>query len=1062
MSKTKKIASPFCTGGGGFDFEELVATTYLIAMLSNDIPRGLEQGYVKSVSFQQKYKGLSVDDIIVTVQDKDVEIRLCLSAKHSLAFTDNKLFNEVIGYCWQDFNKGNLIGIVVAPSSYSQRISRHLQELLNWAKTSPNPSDFLAKANLYKEKKAFTNLFKMVLGQAKKQAITDNELWKFLSSLRVLDFDLENFGSRDVVASLNQLRRSLTNPDIEQAKNLFARLKLLVSKYKKSAGTITIDTLNNSFSKSFSFYSPSNLEVQLKQIKEVCLIQVNNQIQRQKNNKKYIPDVFMEVDEIKEKIRYFVDPVLFWHKTVEDILRTDFSFLNENLKVLGLKPFLLNPPKGLLKDINVDEVNIKCEKLLSFMNTKLTQIEEFSVKNIREKISADKLHYFDSHTYEFGNLWKYKNKIERLIEYTQMLKARVVILTSGAGKGKTNFVCDFAENFINKKSFLSLFFLAKEFDNVTLNNIPKNILDRIFCGSFQGTFDDFLKQVQQICKKDNSTFTIIIDGLNENMNIPVFSKKLEDFIEYLLKYDCIRILVTCRTEYFKQRFSNFKTSSFLSSTIFIDQLHNRMAKQKKDRLFDAYFNFFRISPANIYADAYEKLVDDPLLLRIFCETYGNPISSKKLTILPNTYDIYNDSLFQKYIEKKLLDIAEKTNTQQRGAIKRINFVDVLKNVALNMIEKEIFLNIPLQDIVTSKNENEVFQFVDEEIILHRTLVTNDALDTKNEVLNFTFDEFRDYLLAYCLVKEIYPKDKKGFEEKIDKFVNPKLPISEGLSRYLFYFAKKIADKTLLTILESKKWFQDVFLIGIFSIDDRYVTKQDIELIIEKFKEDTNNSLLIIRSLFVRFDTEIFKNLNIDTLLGILKILNQSEYEKLVNSILDNTESYSYSHRDGWNAADIVKYFNFRKNLQNDVLKKNPQFHNMSKILIFLLGVRHRYDTWREIEELYEEYARRHTSLAIDHLISCANSNVVSVRTVIFSILKKFSAEPKLFPVSFCRNIVEEIMKNKPIPKSANSRLEDSIIDFLAELAKAKPNLFKREEIIYLADNLKHNNYGGMV
>ena len=58
MSKEpQRISSPFSTGGGGYDFEHLVGTYYLISMLKKSIPLGLQEGIIEQVKFQAKYDG---------------------------------------------------------------------------------------------------------------------------------------------------------------------------------------------------------------------------------------------------------------------------------------------------------------------------------------------------------------------------------------------------------------------------------------------------------------------------------------------------------------------------------------------------------------------------------------------------------------------------------------------------------------------------------------------------------------------------------------------------------------------------------------------------------------------------------------------------------------------------------------------------------------------------------------------------------------------------------------------------------------------------------------------
>ncbi|MGB7000594.1 MAG: hypothetical protein WBE22_01020 [Halobacteriota archaeon] len=60
------LSNPFSTGGGGVTFEQLVGASYLVSLLAGDIPRGLDWGVTKEVSFQHRWSGCLLDDIVIT------------------------------------------------------------------------------------------------------------------------------------------------------------------------------------------------------------------------------------------------------------------------------------------------------------------------------------------------------------------------------------------------------------------------------------------------------------------------------------------------------------------------------------------------------------------------------------------------------------------------------------------------------------------------------------------------------------------------------------------------------------------------------------------------------------------------------------------------------------------------------------------------------------------------------------------------------------------------------------------------------------------------------------
>ena len=90
------ISNPYSTGGGGFDFEYLVGTYYLISMLKKSIPLGREEGIINHVKFQAKYSGHFLDDIVVICSN---DCSLSIQVRHTVKFTekDSEFKSLIIG-----------------------------------------------------------------------------------------------------------------------------------------------------------------------------------------------------------------------------------------------------------------------------------------------------------------------------------------------------------------------------------------------------------------------------------------------------------------------------------------------------------------------------------------------------------------------------------------------------------------------------------------------------------------------------------------------------------------------------------------------------------------------------------------------------------------------------------------------------------------------------------------------------------------------------------------------------------------------------------------------------
>jgi hypothetical protein len=52
--KGPRIVNPYSTANGGVTFEQLVGASYLVSLLADHMPRGLDRGITREVRFQRR------------------------------------------------------------------------------------------------------------------------------------------------------------------------------------------------------------------------------------------------------------------------------------------------------------------------------------------------------------------------------------------------------------------------------------------------------------------------------------------------------------------------------------------------------------------------------------------------------------------------------------------------------------------------------------------------------------------------------------------------------------------------------------------------------------------------------------------------------------------------------------------------------------------------------------------------------------------------------------------------------------------------------------------------
>lgn len=943
MNIDRAPVSPLSTGHGGARFEILVATSYVVSLLRMGSARGLEKGVVHSVNLQQRNRGNPVDDINIVTKDDGDERTLYLQAKHTLRFTDNKNFNEVLSDCWAQFCKATFerrndqVGIVISERSNIQKVRVHLQDLLRWAKTSADEKTFYQKVQSFRNKMDLLQLFEGSLNGIAGKKPPQSEIWMFLKSLAVIPFDFDDTGSRDSCDIQNRILSLLKDRKPDDARLIFSALYELTSKYCASGGEIDVDVIISNLPH-ISLLSSTVAVMELRVISETLIDHLRRQIQKQKNAKRYIPDVFVEVSSIKDKARFFAHPVLFIKKAIEDIRLLNFDAANLLLSKFSHEPISMEFPAELKQSQTIDDARKHSVALSKILEDTKDTVEAFSRSGSvfpSIPVSEEKQYIYEETKYNLESCArKIKWQIEDCIDNLNAIRCSVFFLLARAGQGKTNFVCDFAENVLLKRSIPCLFFTGREMNYTSPERIGDYIVRSIFGDRYGGSMDDMLADLEKLGAANRTPVIIIIDGINEHTDISTFAHHLEKLVERILTHNNIKLIMTCRSEYFDDRFSSFKIASFSDLIYFAEDFGRRMSDIHKEHLLGAYFRFFKLKCSYLSEKVETNLKDDTLLLRIFCEAYGDHNAEQDI-VLPQLVDLYKDEIFTIYLKRKLETASKQREESSPLAVGRNErYKTVLRQIISLMIEKEQFTNITVSEL--GENRDTIAELIGEDIILRIDLAqSGSVLDEKNEVINFTFDEFRDFLLADHLVYKVFNEDISEFERIVNCLTKPKLPVSEGICKFLFLKSKRPETKDIQPVISKCDWYKEVFLQCIFSTKEEFITDDDLEEIKSLFTQSSKNAEWIVRSLLLRWREDLYPKLNIQLLFRILDDLDDAGYEKLVAPIL---ERHEYGWRDESSPIDNIAT-QIGEILDREDPNRCPSIVNLAELLIYLFNIR---------------------------------------------------------------------------------------------------------------------------
>lgn len=703
---------------------------------------------------------------------------------------------------------------------------------------------------------------------------------------------------------------------------------------KISNFTNLLDKYNINYSKTSTF-------------REKILFESRREVIKNIESKKFLPECHIEISEIKDKIRCFSDPILFFKQFIYQYENLDYSYLNLKLSKLKIPELSFEVPKELKKISSFPELN---NKKNIFINLLKTKIEELETLNNEEKFKMKYTEYNN----EYYKIIKYrlhnkltleKSTIEKILEKTKIIESNLMMVLNTAGQGKTNLLCDCVDNVFRKKRHLCTFLSAY---NIGKGDIFYTF-EKIITKPLGINFENYLKRMDYIAKQNNKKALIIIDGLNENESLVDFSKNLENFFKKILKYPNISIIFSCRTEYFEERFKNLSSLKNQNNVYCVEETFLMRDLHLQDRALKKYFEHFNIKNNNISPEVKNKLLKDPLLLRFFCEAY-------KGKILTKIKSLYKYDLFETYIINK--------RDQLKELYPEIKIDSVLDEIARWMLENNQFHNVPLDKL---NYDSFIRKIIYEDVILKEDLVSKGGRYGKrvDEVISFTFDEFRDYIIAWYIIDNY--KDVDEILKKIDEL--DKTTAREGVARYIYFIAKE-ENKSLYEEIKYYEWTNEPFLEWIFLGEDSNITDEDLKILETIFSKYPEHILQILFTCLKRKNDE-YVNLNISTIFEFIKNMDEKLYISNFLSIFQVNKYNDYINNSYFEKYPIN---NFVENVKNYIYPKNIEL--AYQLLLITIPTPYEYDTYYSgrtlLKEIHAELGSNANKILDFHLKNSKN------------------------------------------------------------------------------------------
>ncbi len=569
-------------------------------------------------------------------------------------------------------------------------------------------------------------------------------------------------------------------------------------------------------------------------------------------NKKYIEDIYVEIGETSEKIRYFIYAEK-WKKRIRKSLKT---IMSKNNKKIANKIYKI---RGISLNKKLDNY----EKLL-------TKVKENKGKGAKHQNEL----WFLEH-----NSYYYRDEIGDLRQKLQIINSKILFILGKAGSGKTNLATYMAKLITEKNKYFCIYMNAKDIKNRNIEEYFKEFFytDMIINKEREKLIYLYLIILKLLRKK----MYIIVEALNENTDSN-FVYNLSMFINKYSKYDNLRFIITSRIEFFDVKYKKVIDEYLTNSYEMIEMDNSRINEIMKKRMIEKYRHYYNYTGS--YNERVKKLIEEsPILMRIFFETYKD--TNKEVN------DINKYSLLLNYIK----------NVQDRTA--NINVMEILNKIANKMLELKKFDSIGIKDIEV--NNEKLEQLINENVLLNKSIIKseNSLEEETEEIIMFTFDELRDFLISRIIASNENEHEVLNF---IEKTINNKEPIAEGVLRniYLNYKTKQnvkmceallkfdissVIRDTFLFRRREKDWFENFVLDMIFE-NNMPIFECEIRYI-NSIKISRRDTWKIIRDLWKNTLMNCEPNFNIikdeiDKLKenihnkSFLKNLNKEDYEEI--------------------------------------------------------------------------------------------------------------------------------------------------------------------------------------
>ena len=448
------------------------------------------------------------------------------------------------------------------------------------------------------------------------------------------------------------------------------------------------------------------------------------------NKEKYIKDVYIEVGDSAERLRFFSD------KKMKKAATRQLNYL--------------------LRDYNGKAIAKKCniffwQKNTFFLERNIKRISKF----LKSKIDDNELDYVRHNCSYF-----HSEQLKKLNELVSLYLKRIMVIKGNAGSGKTNLIYDFCKKLLGNNG--SLIYSNCRYIN---ESIEDYFYKSFFVGknSFQKpkTIARWLFMLKQFIFRKK--IFVVFEGVNEAER-DGFDIELIDFLNdinrYFLNRRVFKFIISTREEHFSASFEEtLKNLNDLNSLSYnnIQPINNY--NSDFENIINKYKNHFNFK-GDLSTTTKHIISKSFFMVRLFFELFKDQ---------SDNVDIKNSrEIFDKYISE-----LSKNNKCVYG---------ILNEICEIMTSNKTFDGVTYDSIIKKGfTKKDIDYLVMNSTLICKTIRINQSsnLSISNEYITILFDEFRDFLIANHI------NQKRATISILKDLIDNKFTCEEGVTKYLY-------------------------------------------------------------------------------------------------------------------------------------------------------------------------------------------------------------------------------------------------------------------------------------